>query len=568
MRVKLSRIIASHRLSHFLRSTETTGPYLQVQIMKTMQTILAVGLFLCLGAAAGAAEPSHYERILLEKNIQPTADGLNKYLQGLQPSEAHRKQMAELIKRLGGADSFAAREDAMAKLLVLPVLPTESLIAAANGPDPEIRWRAKKILALGKPESEKVLYAAFQTIEQKRITGVAAELLGAIPLCDRAHLKFAARRALLSVVAPQDAAMLRRALEGRNIDVRVAATLALGKALGKKASEELHALFADSQDRVKLAAARAVADLGDRRCLKVFASMLSSADLQVRASASGALRSLSGKHFGFAAYDAQDKRLAAIAKWKTWIAGEGRTAKLDFPLKPYAKGHLGGNTLLAFGYKNKVAEYDSSGKEVWSYPATGAWSAEKLANGNVLISAHTAHKVIEVSPEKKVVWEYSVNHPINARPLANGNILLSVFSNGRVLEIDRSKKTVWQYKAQGSVYDAQRLPNGNTVVAAGNSVVEVTPDGKTVWQYGPIQCYGIQPLASGALLICDAGGRVIEVTRDKKIIWEIRESRPSDAIRLPNGNTLITGSTRFVEVTPDKKIIWSKTGCNYGTARR
>ncbi len=217
-----------------------------------------------------------------------------------------------------------------------------------------------------------------------------------------------------------------------NPEVRIAAILGLGKALGKNSVTDLHPLLDDSQDRIKLAAARAVADFGDRKCLSPLLRLLSSEEINVRSSAAGALRGLSGKHFGFAAYDTPKKHSAAATKWKTWIANEGQTAKLSFPLKLFgAHSHLGGNTLLAFGYANKVVEYDPSGKEVWSYNKNlgGAWSAEKMANGNVLIAAHSQSRVVEVDPQGNVVWEYSAQG-LNAKPLANGNVLIAKQEGG------------------------------------------------------------------------------------------------------------------------------------------
>ena len=75
-------------------------------------------------------------------------------------------------------------------------------------------------------------------------------------------------------------------------------------------------------------------------------------------------------------------------------------------------------------------------------------------------------------------------------------------------------------------------------------------------------------MANGNVLIASLRGDVQEVTRDKKVIWEHKERNAADVFRLPNGNTLITGSQRFVEISPDKKVVWEHAGCQYGTARR
>lgn len=538
----------------------------------------AAGLFACCcgvlltsAARAPLEAASPYEQILQEKNIEATSESLARYLKDLHPSATHLETAKTLIQQLGDEDSFQVREDAMAKLLIMPTLPTEMLVSASEGEDPEIRWRAKRVLEVGKPESSKVMHAAFKVIAENKTTGITAELLEAIPLCDKRHLLVAAREALTESARQQDANLLRGALKSDNQYVRAAATEALGKALGKDAATELQELFKDQEDQVKLAAARSVADLGDRSCLPVLVGLLESNDLDVRVSASNSLRQLSGKHFGFAAYDTADKRAKVVTKWKEWVEGDGQTAQLTFPLKRFGTGigYLGGNTLLAYGYRNKVAEYDPDGKEIWSYPAKGAWSAEKMANGNVLISEYNGNRVIEVDMKGQIVWEYGVTNPLNAKPLDNGNVLIAQHSGNKALEVSPDKKIVWEHQTTGNCSDVHRLENGNTLIACyGAAIVEVTPDRKTVWEYPLNQSYGCQPLANGNVLITNFDGRVVEVTRDKKEVWEFRENNAVDAFRLPSGNTLITGGSRFIEVTPDKKIVWTKDGCSYGTARR
>jgi len=55
--------------------------------------------------------------------------------------------------------------------------------------------------------------------------------------------------------------------------------------------------------------------------------------------------------------------------------------------------------LLAFGYNNKIVEFDEGMNEVFSYTCQGPWSAVKLPNGNYLIAEYRQNRVIEVSPE-------------------------------------------------------------------------------------------------------------------------------------------------------------------------
>ena len=45
-----------------------------------------------------------------------------------------------------------------------------------------------------------------------------------------------------------------------------------------------------------------------------------------------------------------------------------------------------------------------------------------------------------------------------------------------------AKETVWSLKQLKSPSDADRLPNGNTLVAENQFIREFDPDGKQVWQ--------------------------------------------------------------------------------------
>lgn len=515
---------------------------------------------------------AYYKKTLNERSIEPTTTGLGQYLKDLHPSDEQTKLAAKFIEQMGDADSFKSREEAMNRLLVMPTLPTEMLTAASIGKDPEIRWRALHILKIGRPESERVMFAVFQYIKEEKVTGLTEEVLKAIPLADKRHIQFAAQNALAEIAQPGDAALLRSAMSNKLPTVRIAAANALAKSIGEKAVPDLKKLLSDEETTVQVAAARAMANAGSREAFAPLLKMLNSADLSTRSVAISTLRQWTKQNFKYAAYSDADARKEALAGWTKWVAENGESAKLHYPLSTHrgATGDLAGNTLLAFGYVNRVVELDPSGKELWAFTdCQGAWSAEKLINGNVLIACNSQNRVIEVDRDKKIVWEFKCQNPLNAKPLANGNFLIAEHNASRAIELDREKNVVWEYKTKGNCSEAHRLENGNTLMASySGNVVEVTPKGETVWEYPMNTSYGLSPLPNGNILITDFNKGVIEVNRDKKVVWEFAESNAVDAIRLDNGNTLITGGSRFVEVTPDKKVVWSKSGCSYGSARR
>lgn len=107
--------------------------------------------------------------------------------------------------------------------------------------------------------------------------------------------------------------------------------------------------------------------------------------------------------------------------------------------------------------------------------------------------------VIDIEAEK-IIWSWGthdLDFPHNASLLKNGNIL--IFDNGfhrqysRVIELNPvTKKIEWEYKGSPSESffsptrgSAQRLPNGNTLIAESDKghVFEITNDGKIVWEF-------------------------------------------------------------------------------------
>lgn len=537
----------------------------------------------------GSESPAH-ERTLAAQGIRPTAEGIAEYLHQLHPTPPQQQATRARVAQLG-SDHFSARERAMRQLLIMPGLDTKALVKALEHGDPEVRWRAREVLAVRLAEKERLLHASFKTLEMRSLPGVVPEVLAAIGLCETRDMRWAARTALVATARAGDADDLRSALESESPHVRAAATAALGEALGRDGETHLQKMATDKNAQVRFAAAHAMANYGHRRALEVLIALLEDEDILVRNQSLMVLRRLSQRSFGFGPDDTPDRRRRAVQKWRVWAASEGQIAKLHFPLKlsgPVAS-YLAGHTLLAFGAEGKVVETDASGREIWSFPTKpyAARSAEKMANGNVLITAilkgkHERSTVLEVNRQGKVVWQYRSPTLLGqARPLPNGNILISTFYDRTAMEVNWDYKVVWSYRGETlhCLSDAQRLENGNTLIADfGGPIQEITPQGKVVWQYDDYErVLGVQLLPGGNLLIAGNGGEVREINRNKQVIWTYSgedAKNTSDAFRLPNGNTLITSLDQFLEVTPDGEKVWCKKapsiggGFVSGTARR
>jgi PQQ-like domain len=125
-----------------------------------------------------------------------------------------------------------------------------------------------------------------------------------------------------------------------------------------------------------------------------------------------------------------------------------------------------GTLLAAHMDNNKVAEYDLTGKEIWSIAVPAPWAAVRLKNGNTLVTSNRGF-VREYNPQGRVVWEltqadvpdikfFSLQE---ADRLANGDTVISNWCpNGiknpkdwptsvQVLEVTPDKKVVWALRA-------------------------------------------------------------------------------------------------------------------------
>jgi hypothetical protein len=209
---------------------------------------------------------------------------------------------------------------------------------------------------------------------------------------------------------------------------------------------------------------------------------------------------------------------------------------------------------------NRVLLVDPAGKIVWQYgqfAQTG--DGPNLLNTpvqctfvpdfNVLITDQGNNRIIEVNYDKEIVWQYpgsdtnaadQLNAPNSAELLANGHILIADQGNNRALEVTSADEIVKTFSAGGTVNTlafASRLPNGDTLLTdAGNArIVEVNAEDHVVWQYFTTNNAPNSPAGSAS----------------------VASPQPTRAIRLPNGDTLISDqlNNRVILVNHAGKIL-------------
>jgi hypothetical protein len=218
--------------------------------------------------------------------------------------------------------------------------------------------------------------------------------------------------------------------------------------------------------------------------------------------------------------------------------------------------------------------------------------ATMLSNGNIVFARMSGAE--EVTPEKKVIWSYEAPKGFQvhvAQPLGLDRVM--IIQNG-----NPAKMMIFN-TASGGVEKELVLPTGNpnkthpqfrrarmtaagTLLAAhmdNNKVAEYDMNGKEIWSYAIPSPWAAVRLRNGDTLITSNRGIAREVNAKGETVWEFGQADVPDiklfsvqeADRLANGDTLITNwcpngikdpknwhtSVQAIEVTPEKKVVWA-----------
>ena len=549
--------------------------FLPVAILGVVHVCVGLNLF----AQESASQPYNpYARMLAEANLEPTQESLTGYLQSLIPSPEEQARRdaaaAALITRLG-ATNYSEREKAMRDLIAMAEVPRDKLQQAVESSDPEIRWRAELVLkATDRPNP--LPEGVCRTIALLKIKGAAPTLLKVIPEWPQGHLRRAAEEALAATAQPEDGELLLQAIRGDDAKLRAAAVTAYGAALGDDALPVLRPLLTEESVEIRLAAVEALANLGDREVLPHLLKLLEHDDIDVRARSVAMLRGLTGRQFGFLAYEDAEGRNARVADWKQWHAEHGQTAELTFPLSRFIQRAEIGHTLILVFQQHKALELNAAGEIIWEKEGLDfPWAVQRLDNGNTVVGSYRGKYVVEFDPEGNELWRKDglPGGVFGLQRLNSGNTLLGLHSAKKVIEINRAGETVWEATFDGQPMGVQRLANGNTVVAlhSGNKVVEVDPAGKVIWEVSDVKIpRTVQRLANGNTLVGDSNNhRAVEFDREGNVVWShAGKGNVYDARRLSNGDTLISDTTGVRVVNRDGEIVWEKKIQGAGRAIR
>ena len=237
------------------------------------------------------------------------------------------------------------------------------------------------------------------------------------------------------------------------------------------------------------------------------------------------------------------------------------------------------------------------GKVIWTYSFGKGGEIDDvwmMSNGNILV-ARQFH-VDEITPTKQVVWHFDppagtevhTCQPIGLDKVLlvqNGlppkAIIIDKATNAVEVEHDLPAESLTDAKSVHPQFRRFRMTAAGTYIApflSMNKVVEYDKDFNPIWTYEIPAPWDAIRLHNGNTLITDERDKLVrEVNPQKEIVWEFSQAdlppnlvfhNLQTADRLANGNTVIFSSTggtkpmdwpnaiQAVEVTPDKRVVW------------
>ncbi len=241
------------------------------------------------------------------------------------------------------------------------------------------------------------------------------------------------------------------------------------------------------------------------------------------------------------------------------------------------------------------------GKVEWSYSVPikdpngtlqELGDATRLSNGNIVFCRKVGAS--EITPDKKIIWNYDC--PKNAevhsvQPIGLDHVLMMQNGNPATLMLINTTTNVTEKtlilpvphpeKPHLQFRRVHMTPAGTYLAAHVDQkkVVEYDADGKKIWAIDAPDPWDAVRLKNGNTLISCSSHGVREVNPNGETVWDFTQKDSPDiklfiiqeVSRLTNGNTVMCswipvsvkdtkkwpGSVQVLEVTPDKKIVWA-----------
>jgi hypothetical protein len=232
------------------------------------------------------------------------------------------------------------------------------------------------------------------------------------------------------------------------------------------------------------------------------------------------------------------------------------------------------------------------GRIIWTYSTGKGWEFDDiwlLSNGNIVFSRMSYAE--EVTPQKRVVWHFDASKGTEihtVQPIGLDKVLLVEnglppklivlnTTNGLVeVEHDLPAPSLTDRGTVHGQFRRMRMTAKGTFLAPFlemGKVVEYDRNFNEIWSYAIRSPWAAIRLHNGNTLITDEKDELTrEVNPKGETVWEFKLSElppgivfhgSQSCVRLANGNTVLCSrgdsgkGCQLVEITPDKKVVWA-----------
>ena len=239
----------------------------------------------------------------------------------------------------------------------------------------------------------------------------------------------------------------------------------------------------------------------------------------------------------------------------------------------------------------------NDGKVIWTYQTGPGYEYDDvwmLSNGNILFTR--MQYVAEITPDKKEVWRYDCNNSKGTnhtevhtcQPIGLDKVMFVLNGLPPRLMVINTKTGAVEINHEisypsatnpGSIHGqfrrARYTSQGTYLLSylGGGKVVELDKNFNEIWNYPIRSPWAALRLKNGNTLItAEHDNLTREVNPAGETVWEIKNTdlptawqlvqAPQSCTRLANGNTILTSrggagkGPQLVEVTPDKQVTW------------
>jgi HEAT repeat protein len=498
------------------------------------------------------------EALLREARVSTDGPGLLAFFRDRSLGEADRQRLADLVRQLG-SDDFDQREKASTALIARGPLAIPFLRQAIASTDTEVARRARFALEeIDHGPGPALPAAAARLLVRRKPAGAVEALLRYAPHADDLGVQdeVAAAVTALGLHEGKAGPALLAALQDRDPARRAAAVAAVGRSTDPGQRAAARRLLEDPEPAVRYRAALAALAGRDRAGLPALVRLLNDAPPELAGRAEEMLFRLAGDQAPQTATTGE-KREAAWQRWLRERGDRADLARLD-SLPPYL-----GFTLVVEPNANTVWECDHAGRVRWQINGLSRpHDAQLLANGHVLVCEHGASRVTERDSRGAILWSHAVQDPRYVERLANGNTFIA--TPRQAFEATPAGEEISKIFFEGGTHlGIHRRPNGHVVILSIPGHLQEMNGGRTVRSFDLPRGHwcGVHALPNNHYLAAELNeGRVVEVDAAGKVVWECRVAQACQALRRPDGRTLVCsyGGRRIVELDRAGKIVWER----------